>query len=143
MGGTIELGGSGPKVTVVTTVITQDTPAAVPPVTLPLTGSLSITTTPPGAVITIDGVRQGVSPATVPNLAPGVHALLIQMYGYTDISAPVTVIAGQTQAYSALLVPAAPSSGTQSRPSPTKTPGFAPALALLAPGAVLALKRVS
>ncbi|MDD1682869.1 MAG: PEGA domain-containing protein [Methanoregula sp.] len=141
MGGSIDLGGSGTQVTVVTTVVTQATPAALPPATLPVTGSLLIITTPPGAAIIIDGIRQGVSPATIPNLAPGGHTLLVQINGYNDTTAPVTVIAGQTQAYSTVLEPTA--TGTPSWPLPTKTPGFASALALPALAAVLALKRVS
>jgi hypothetical protein len=140
MGGSIDLGGSGPQVTVVTTVVTQATPAAFPPATLPVTGSLLIITTPPGAAIIIDGTRQGISPATIPDLAPGDHTLLILMNGYNDTTATVTVIAGQTTAYSTLLVPA--TTATPSRPLPTKTPGFTSALALSALAAVLALKRV-
>jgi len=142
MGGSIDLGGSGPQVTVVTTVVTQATPAAFPPATLLVTGSLLIITTPPGAAIIIDGTRQGVSPATIPNLAPGDHTLLVQKNGYNDTTATVTVIAGQTKAYSTLLVPATTATGTPSRPLPTKTPGFTSALALSALAMVLALKRV-
>ena len=63
------------------------------------TGSLSVTTTPAGVSIFIDGVQRGVSPATIPGLAPGDHTLLMKVDGYTDLSTPVSITAGKTTEY--------------------------------------------
>jgi hypothetical protein len=44
-----------------------------------VTGSLSIKSDPPGARITIDGKPRGTTPATVPNLATGDHAVVLEL----------------------------------------------------------------
>ena len=67
-------------------------------------GSLSVTTEPAGATIYIDGVRQGISPATIPGLSPGSHTLLLKLDGYDDLSLPITITAGTTQYYSSALM---------------------------------------
>lgn len=67
------------------------------------TGSLSVTTTPAGAAIFLDGVQRGISPATIPGLTPGDHTLLLKLDGYADLSPPVTITAGQTQTYTTAL----------------------------------------
>lgn len=125
MGGDIVIGGSGPyslKITNVPTTVAQAAVAAVPPVTAPVTGSLSVTTSPAGATVFIDGVQRGVSPATVPGLAPGSHTLLLMMNGYNDLSATVTIAAGQTATYTTDLSPA--STQIPALPASKKTPGF-------------------
>lgn len=66
-------------------------------------GSLSIATDPPGAVIYIDGLKQGISPATIPGITPGSHTLLLRLEGYDDLSIPVVVSAGKTHTYSSAL----------------------------------------
>jgi hypothetical protein len=139
LGGGIQLGGSGTGVTVATTAITQMTTATIPPTTLPVTGSLSVTTTPAGATVFIDGVQRGVSPTTIPGLAPGDHTLLVKLNGYADLTAPVTITAGQARAYTTALSPAAIAANTPSKSAPTKTPGFEAVIGLSALGAVAAL----
>jgi hypothetical protein len=92
-------------------------------------GSLSVTTTPAGAFIFIDGVQRGVTPATIPGLSAGTHTLLLKLDGYQDISTPVTIVAGKTQDYSsgmaknAAAAPAVLETAT-STGTPKKTPGF-------------------
>jgi hypothetical protein len=111
-------------------------------------GSLSITTTPAGAFIFIDGVQRGVSPATIPGLSAGTHTLNLKLDGYQDISTPVTIVAGKTQDYSsgmaknAAAVPGAMETANATA-MPKKTPGFEFALALVAMGAVLGMRRIS
>jgi hypothetical protein len=46
-----------------------------------VTGSLSIKSDPPGARITIDGKPRGTTPATVPNLTTGDHAVVLELAG--------------------------------------------------------------
>ena len=136
LGGDIQLGGSG--VTVTRTTAPQAT-AIVPTATLPLTGSVSITTTPAGATVFIDGVQEGISPATIPGLVPGAHTLLVTMDGYADLTTSVGVTAGETQAYTVTLVPAA--TPLPAHPAATKSPGFGTVAGLAALGAVLVIRN--
>lgn len=142
LGSGIQLGGSGTQITQVTTTATQPAVITVPPTITAVPGSLSVITTPSGATIFIDNVQRGVSPATIPDLAPGSHALRLEMNGYTGVTVLVTITAGQTQTYTAALSPVA-TAATNPRPTSKKTPGFEPVLALFATGAILALKKLS
>jgi PEGA domain len=144
MGGDIVVGGAGPytlKVTEVQTTVTQGAVAAMPPTILPTTGTLSVTTTPAGATIFIDGVQRGVSPATVPGLAPGSHTLVLMMNGYNDLTATVTITAGQTATYTTDL-PLSASSQLPALPASKKTPGFEAAFCIIAAGALLFLREI-
>jgi hypothetical protein len=144
MGGEIVLGGAGPntiKITEITTAVTQPAAATVSPAVLPPSGSLSVTTTPAGATILIDGVQRGVSPATFPDLFAGPHTLLIRMDGYADLSVPVTITKGQTQTYTATLLPA--TTQMPVLPAGKKTPGFEAVGGIAALGAVLVVKKIS
>jgi hypothetical protein len=134
MGGDIQLGGSGINVS-----RTTAPTAIVPTATLPLTGSVSITTTPAGATVFIDGVQKGISPATIPGLAPGAHTLLVTMDGYADLTTSVGVNAGETRAYTVTLVPA--STPLPAHPVATKSPGFGTVAGLAALGAVLLIRK--
>lgn len=143
MGGDVVLGGAGPRqVTQVTLAITEATTAAIPVQAQQTTGSLSVTTSPAGATIIIDGTQSGVSPATIPGLSAGSHTLLLKLNGYQDISAPVTITAGQTQAYTTSLSPtAAAAAATPAALPQNKTPGFEAAFGLAALGAVLVIRK--
>ncbi len=134
LGGGIQLGGSGIRITEVPTTASPVITAEVPPVLT--TGILSVTTTPAGATVFIDGIPMGVSPVTISGLAPGGHAMILKLDGYADITAPVTVTAGQTQAYTAGLVPVA--TPVPAIPAVTKSPGFEEVLCIAAIGAALA-----
>lgn len=142
LGGGIQLGGSGARVTVETTVTTLETATAPMPLdTLPATGSLSIATSPAGATIFIDGVQRGFSPATIAGLSPKSHTLLLKLDGYQDLSVPLTVTAGQTKTYTLDLSPLAAAEAAPPAPSKKKTPGFEALLGIAALGAaVLAAK---
>jgi hypothetical protein len=105
------------------------------------TGVLSVTTTPSGAIVMIDGIQRGISPATISGLSPGSHTILLKLEGYADLSSPVSIMAGQTQEYSTGL---APVSGPTQAPGPTatKTPGFGALLAISAVGALFLLHTI-
>jgi hypothetical protein len=142
IGGDIQLGGSGIKITQVATTISPSLTTTVTSLpALDPTGSLSVTTTPAGATVFIDGIQRGVSPATISGLEQGGHTLLLKLDGYADIMAPVTVTAGQKQAYTTVLVPV----GTPlpAHPAATKSPGFeaVPGIAVL--GALLWIRKNS
>ena len=142
MGSNIQLGGSGTSITQITTTATSA--VIVPPTVTAVPGSLLITTTPAGATIFIDRVQRGVSPATIPDLSPGTHALRLEMNGYSGVTALVTITAGQTQPYTTALSPVAVAATTYSRPvTPKKTPGFEPVLALFAIGVIMTLEKLS
>jgi hypothetical protein len=143
LGGDVVLGGAGPRqITQVTLVITEATSAPVPVQSLASTGSLSVTTSPAGATISVDGVQRGISPATIPGLPAGSHTVLLKLAGYQDLSAPVTIVAGQTQTLTSTLAPAA---GPAAAPAPikTKSPGFEAVFGLAALGAALLARKIS
>ena len=103
-------------------------------------GSLSVTTDPAGATIYIDGVQQGISPATIPGIAPASHTLLLKLEGYEDLSLPVVISAGSTQYYSSALKKsgAAPSVPTTKKSS---APGCAAVFGACVVGALLILRK--
>jgi hypothetical protein len=113
-------------------------------------GSLSVTTSPPGAFIFIDGVQRGVSPATIPGLSAGTHTVLLKLDGYQDMSTPVTIAAGKVQEYTTAI---AKNTGAAETPADsanatnaTKTglaPGFEFAAALTAMGAIVVIRKRS
>jgi PEGA domain len=108
------------------------------------TGSLSVTTTPSGAFIFIDGVMRGASPATIPGLSTGSHTLLLKLDGYQDLSTPVIIAAGKTQDYSTSLVKNAATTETmsaQATPKKSASPGFWAVLGIAILGAVLCMRR--
>jgi hypothetical protein len=139
LGGDILLGGSGVTVTRTTAAATPQATATVPTATLPLTGSVSITTTPAGATVFIDGVQKGISPLTIPDITQGGHTLKVMMNGYVDIMAPVAITAGETQPYTVTLVPV--DTPLPAHPTATKSPGFETVAGLAALGAVLGIRK--
>jgi hypothetical protein len=64
-------------------------------------GQLSIRTDPPGATVTVDGQRRGVSPLTIDDLAPGAHTVGLQN-ALSSVTEQVTIQAGAT---ASLVVP--------------------------------------
>ncbi len=109
----------------------------VPPGSL---GSLSVTSNPPGATIYIDGVRQGISPATIPGISPGSHTLTLKLEGYEDLTLPVSISAGSTQYYSSALKTSgsvAPAATTRK----SSAPGFGAAAMACVAGALLLLRK--
>ena len=128
MGGEVVLGGGAPGGTIRVTEIpttalrTTAAPAAA------ATGSVSIQTSPAGATVYIDGVRQGISPAVIPGLSPGAHTILLKKDGYSDLSVTAPVTGGQTKELVLVMtkLTAAGTAATLPTPAPTtrKTPGF-------------------
>ncbi len=135
------------QVTVPVTVSSTNPPAPSQPDAL---GALSVTTTPAGAFIFIDGVQRGVSPASIPGLSSGTHTVLLKLDGYLDISTPVIIAAGKTQDYATSMVKNAAAretptamENTTAGPKKGTAPGFAFTLALAAVGAILVLRKRS
>lgn len=73
---------------------------------VPLTGSLSVNTTPPGALLTLDGSAAGTSPATLPDLRQGSHTLNVTKEGFVTQVLPVLITADQTTTIDVMLAPA-------------------------------------
>jgi hypothetical protein len=75
---------------------------------LPLTGSLEITSSPPGARILLDTVNQGICPLMLANITRGNHTLTAEKEGYVTTEQIVRVIPGQTTQITVQLVPVSP-----------------------------------
>lgn len=147
MGGEIVLGGGAPggtiRVTELPTTAANPAAAATAPVAA-ATGSVSIQTSPAGATVYIDGVRQGISPATIPGLSPGPHTVLLKKDGYADLSVTAPVTGGQTKELVLVMTKlAAADMATLPTPgSPTrKTPGFDILVGIAALGAVIIARK--
>lgn len=102
------------------------------------TGSLSITTTPAGAEVSVDNEVKGISPAMISGLPPGTHALKISKAGYQDFSTTISIEAGKVREYSTGLTSASITSATTPANS-IGFPVFAAIIALI--GLVLVRKR--
>ena len=59
----------------------------------PTTGGLQVRTEPPGALVSVDHVSQGTSPATISGLAPGDHTVVVSADG-ASVEQTVTVEPG-------------------------------------------------
>jgi hypothetical protein len=106
-------------------------------------GSLSVTTDPAGATIFIDGVQQGISPATISGLSAGSHTLLLKRDGYQDLTLPVTIIAGSTQYYSSALLKSGEVTMGTTIPRKSSMPGFEALFAACGVCALLLLRKNS
>ncbi len=67
------------------------------------TGSLAVTSDPPGAEVYIDDGFKGVSPVTIAGLSAGNHSISLRLQGYEDTTSNITIAAGQTGRFPALL----------------------------------------
>ena len=81
-------------------------------------GNISVTSTPGGATIYLDGAGTGITTSAVIDAASGSHTILLRLSGYQDYSQAVTVIDNQTSVVSASLT-AVVSAPTISGISPT------------------------
>lgn len=90
-------------------------------ITGPATGTLSLSTSPSGADVYLDGQFRGSTPCTVADVATGQHTLEFRLAGHESFSQTITVPAGPSQ-YSAALLPLAVSSSPVSSPDPAATP---------------------
>ena len=139
LGGSIQLGGAGTQITIVPTTAGTTAAETVAPMVAAAAGALQVTTTPAGASIFVDGAERGISPATISDLPPGSHTLLLKLGGYQDLSAPVTITTGQTQTYMGTLLPA--TTAQPALPTATRSPGFGMILGIAALGAVLLVTK--
>lgn len=69
----------------------------IPPTTRVPTGALSIESIPTGAMVTIDGITRGTTPFTLRTLTEGPHRIVLEMAGYVDYPATVTITPNQLQ----------------------------------------------
>ncbi len=93
-------------------------------------GSLTITTTPAGALVYVDGTMMGVTPTTIPTLTDGPHAIMLVLDGYQDLKTTVTINAGTTSEYITGLS------------KTTKAPGFAAGIAALSLGGLFLYRKM-
>jgi hypothetical protein len=117
------------------------------------TGSFTVTTTPAGAAVYIDGDFRGLSPLVVSGLSPGSHTVVLKLEGYLDLSAPVTITAGVMNEFSTGMTPLAagatsvPATTAAALPPATATkaqsPGFEAIAGLVSLGALLYLRNGS
>jgi hypothetical protein len=94
-------------------------------------GTLSVTTTPAGALVYIDGQAKGITPATIPGLPAGNHSVKLILDGYQDFETSTVITSGTTSEFV---------TGLAKR---KQAPGFTGAIALAAVGLALAAIRVS
>ncbi|MCE5299028.1 MAG: PEGA domain-containing protein [Methanoregulaceae archaeon] len=80
--------------TTVPTLIPTTVPTQVPSGTG--TGTLSVTSTPSGAMVYLDGVFKGITPISITGVSSGAHQLKVTRPGYEDYSTGVTIPTGQT-----------------------------------------------
>lgn len=83
----------------------------------PTTGTISVSSTPGGAYIYLDGAYEGVTPYSggsyiIHNVGAGSHTVTLKLSGYQDSTVPVTVEGGGTVTVSLPLNPITPVSDT-------------------------------
>ena len=69
-------------------------------------GLISISSSPSGADIYLDGAYRGTTPATIPDASPGSHTLKLEKYGYAEWLTSVHVTSGVTDSITAHLTAA-------------------------------------
>ena len=113
-----------------TTTIQPTVTGTVQPLPTAEFGSISVTTSPPGARVFVDGELKGITPTTIPGLSAGKRTVLLVIPGYLDLNTTIIVSAGKTAEYSTSLVTSA------------KTPGFAVISAALSLGVLLVYRKI-
>ncbi|MDO8873090.1 MAG: PEGA domain-containing protein [Methanoregula sp.] len=98
------------------------------PTPVPAAGAINTVSTPAGAEILIDNIFRGYTPATITEIDPGQHQILLTYTGYTGYSGTVTVVSGQTTPLAIGMTPV-----------PTPTPKSATSPAFLIGGMVTIL----
>ncbi len=82
---------------------------ALPPAAAASPSRLEVTSDPPGARVTVDGTRRGVTPLTMP-IQPGPHAVVLEQ-GSTTARRTVNVLSGGTATVMVALAPAGTAAG--------------------------------
>nr|QNO52399.1 hypothetical protein IAKEDICC_00020 [Methanosarcinales archaeon ANME-1 ERB6] len=75
------------------------------PIPYPTVGFISVTSSPSGACIYLDGSYKGTTPKTLSGVSPGAHTIEVERSGYNDWKTTVRVTAGATSYVSAPLSP--------------------------------------
>ncbi len=95
--------------TTIPTIVPTLTPTIVP-ITVPTgqlphytTGTVSVSSTPPGARVFLDDVDRGTTPITITGVSTGFHLLKVTLSGYEDYLKAVLVKSGQTATVSITL----------------------------------------
>ena len=102
-------------------------PPAPPARSAPTTGELRVSSSPSGAVVTLDGRRLGTTPVSVSDLRPGRHSLSIRRRGYETSVRPVDIRAGGVFEAAVDLRPTAVAQGPPAAPArPPEPPPAAP-----------------
>lgn len=110
----------------VTTRVSQTLSVGPTPTPVPGTGSIAVHSTPAGAEVYLDNAYMGISPLTIPSVAPGSHVVLLTLPAYANWQSTVQVQRDLITSVDATLSPAP----TQ---APTKA-GLAGPLAALSLG---------
>ena len=84
--------------------------ASLTPIPYPTVGFISVSSSPSGAYIHLDGSYKGTTPKTITHISPGSHTIELEHSGYYDWTSTVRVKAGSTSYISTSLTP---------NPSPT------------------------
>ncbi|WP_319506906.1 PEGA domain-containing protein [uncultured Methanolobus sp.] len=84
--------------------VTADSQSSVSKTLSQKTGGISVSTTPSGATVNIDGKYAGTSPLTTNGILPGSHDISISMNGYRDVSDTFYISAGTSTTYKKSLV---------------------------------------
>jgi len=98
-------------------------------------GPLSVTSTPAGAQVILDGQAVGVTPLTLTEVSGGQHSIVLKMEGYNDYTGNISVT-GDGATVTATLVPVSVTGGSSIGLSPFTLMG-----ALLGAILLLSLKR--
>jgi alpha-tubulin suppressor-like RCC1 family protein len=80
----------------------------------PTTATLTVTSTPSGARVFLDGTSIGTTPITNKTVNPGTYSLLLSLVGYQDYPESVTLLVGTTKTLPVTLtkVPVTPTTAT-------------------------------
>jgi PEGA domain/Domain of unknown function (DUF5122) beta-propeller len=62
----------------------------------PVSGTLTVTSTPAGASLILDGVSRGVTPVVLENISAGPHTVLLRHPGYEEFRSETRVASGST-----------------------------------------------
>jgi hypothetical protein len=85
--------------TTVPTLTPTTVPTIVPTGQVPLvvkTGTVSVSSTPTGARVSLDGVDRGTTPVTITGVSTGLHLLKVTLSGYEDYSTRFFLVSGKT-----------------------------------------------
>ncbi len=106
---------------------TQMVPAT-PLVSSPGAGTIAVTSTPAGALVSVDSVMMGQTPLNLDNITAGDHTVELKTAGYLPYSILITVKAGETVTVSPALLKSA---------SPIPLPVLVPVLGVLISAALV------